>query len=243
MIKEYWEKRSKFYDKLCWVNDKDNLNAIIKACNFSRHDCVLDAGCGTGAVIKRIHNKVNMIFGLDISQDMLDKAPDYDNVIYKNDTIVNFQYHDIFSKIIMRMCLHHITDNPEGAIKNCYNLLSKNGSLIINESLAPAGCDDFFNTVFKLKENRIELYRDVIIGWLNNAGFKNTEVIDTTIKKFSIRNWITNNTLPEDVKKKIYDMHINAPDNVKKAYNMKITKNDCLVDVNNVCFVGRKDSW
>lgn len=243
MIKEYWEKRSKFYDKLCWVNDKDNLNAIIKVCKFNNRDCVLDAGCGTGAVIKRIHNKVNMIFGLDISQDMIDKAPDYNNVIYKNDSIVNFQYHDIFSKIIMRMCLHHITDAPDKALVNCYNLLSKSGSIVINESLPPKGCDDFFNTIFKLKEDRIELSESMVTGWLENAGFKNIEIIETKIKGFSIKNWITNNTLSEDTQKKIYDLHINAPIEVKKAYNMKITKKDCLVDVNNVCFVGRKVSW
>ena len=42
------------------------------------------------------------------------------------------------------------------------------------------------------------------------------------------------------MQRKIMKMHKDADQNVKDAYNMKITKDDCFVDTKNVVIVGQK---
>ena len=53
-------------------------------------------------------------------------------------------------------------------------------------------------------------------------------------------NWLDNNNIDKHTKEKIFDLHINASDKFKKAYNMETTTNDCLIDVKSVIMVGKK---
>lgn len=45
-----------------------------------------------------------------------------------------------------------------------------------------------------------------------------------------INNWLNNSGLVENKCKKIYDMHLDCEDYIKKAYNMKILNGDIFMD-------------
>ena len=55
-----------------------------------------------------------------------------------------------------------------------------------------------------------------------------------------MKNWLKNSGLPKDTQVKILNLHLNAKENVKKAYDMKVVDGDCLLNTSNVILIGEK---
>jgi hypothetical protein len=79
-----------------------------------------------------------------------------------------------------------------------------------------------------------------LINLMKRSGFKNIAVTTHVIKQMSLRNWLSNSGLSKERQEKIFDLHINASAIFKKAYNMRITKNDCFIDIKNLILIGEK---
>ena len=103
------------------------MDCLVTACELSKYDIVLDVGCGTGAVIDAIHDKVKFVMGMDISKDLIRNAKEYPNVTHRVGDIKCTRYTELFDKVVMRMCLHHVTDYPLMALWSCYDSLVEGG--------------------------------------------------------------------------------------------------------------------
>jgi hypothetical protein len=57
---------------------------------------------------------------------------------------------------------------------------------------------------------------------------------------FNVNNWINNSGIDEKNINKILQMHMEAPPEVKKAYNMKIKDNKITIDSKYMIMVGQK---
>lgn len=239
----FWHIRSAKYDKLYWTKDKSYLDCIVEASRFKKKDVVLDVGTGTGVIARTLKPYVRHVVGMDISESMLEKGNwegfssikwDISDLLFANST---------FDKVIARMVFHHILDNLDRVMLRCYDLLKDKGSLIVAEGIPPTderNVIDWYSHMFSFKEKRRTFTEKQLKDFFKRNGFVNVNSIGHTMKNFSIKNWLNNSGLDSISQKKIMKLHTEADQSIKDAYNMKITKDDCLVDTKNVIIIGRK---
>ena len=81
-----------------------------------------------------------------------------------------------------------------------------------------------------------------LINIMRRSGFKNINVSQYIMKNFSVNDWLENSSLIKRKRDKIFKMHIMGTKVFKEAYNMKITKDDCFINVKNIILVGEKEA-
>ena len=239
---EFWKIRAKQYNELQWANEKNYLNAVVEAGDFKKNHLVLDVGTGTGIVLHAIAPKVHEIIGLDISQAMLENSNWQNNKYFvKRDIREPFFHESVFDRVVARMAFHHIIEDTQNAVDECYRILKPGGKFILSEGIPPnKQVKKDYIEIFKLKEERITFMLEDLVEMMNKAGFKNIRTSTYVMPKMSINNWLEKSGLPPQNQDKIFEMHICAPDYFKKAYNMKIIRGDCLIDIKYVIIVGEK---
>ena len=141
-MKDLEQKNKEFFNKIAGYYDKGifkNLlfNPIKKAVEFvkvKKNSKILDAGCGTGNLLKILEDKnANLkLYGIDISKEMLKIAEKK----LKNKAKLNLvavekiRYKDKFNYVFSTEAFHHY-ENQDKAMENFYKALKKNGELII----------------------------------------------------------------------------------------------------------------
>jgi len=238
-----WKIRSANYDKLFWVNDLSYIDIITKLAMLKKDDIVLDVGCGTGVVTNIVKPLVKHVVGIDISDAMLEKGKWNGISIVKWDISEVLFATNIFDKILARMVFHHIRDNLDNVLSNCYNLLKNEGLIVIAEGVPPTDDDEIVNwytEMFKFKEERRTFRSNEIAQYLKKNGFLDIKQLVYVMKKFSVKNWLKNSGISKGNQNKIMEMHLKAPQEVKDAYDMRIVKDDCLIRTKNIVIVGKK---
>ncbi len=239
---EFWKVRAKQYNELQWANEKNYLNAVVEAGDFKKNHLVLDVGTGTGIVLHAIAPKVHEIIGLDISQAMLEHSNWQNNKYFvKRDIREPFFYESVFDRVVARMAFHHIIEDTQKAVDECYRILKPGGKFILSEGIPPnKQVKNDYIEIFKLKEERITFMPEDLKEMMKKAGFKNIQTSTYVMPRMSVNNWLEKSGLPSQKQDKIFEMHICAADYFKKAYNMKIIRGDCLIDIKYVIIVGEK---
>lgn len=113
---------------------RDRLNQIIKA--IPRKNClkILDAGCGEGHLIEKMHsnNNTNKYYGIDITDIALKKAKErctFADIRKMDITKIDFE-DEFFDVVICTETLEHIFEF-ETALKELKLILKKDGFLIL----------------------------------------------------------------------------------------------------------------
>ena len=241
---EFWKERAKNYESLEWAIKGGYLHAFLDAGEFQSHDSVLDIGTGTGIVAHTISPYVDKVTGIDISSDMLSHAFEHrtnkEEFLKMDATRLGFEG-ELFSKVTARMVFHHIINDTQKAMDECYRVLKPGGKMIFSEGVPPtARVKPFYTEMFKLKEDRLTFMDDDLGGLMENSGFKNIKRTIYWSNGSSIRNWLGNSGLPLETQEKIFQMHLEMHEHGKKDYNMVIDNGDCLIDMKFVILVGEK---
>lgn len=244
--KIYWERRSEKYDKLQWAKREEYINTFIEMCEVINQDLLLDLGTGTGTIAYAISPKVKSVVGVDYSENMLREARRHNhgqNVQLINADIRKMPFADgSFTKCTARMVFHHLLWGLNKAMNELKRVLKKGGLFCLSEGVPPDRCvEDFYKAVFTLKEKRRIFFPEDLEKLMIKGGFKKIKKKEFIMKHCGIKNWLENaGNLSYEVKKKIYNMHIELHDQGKKVYNMKITPNDCFIDMKFMIVSGRK---
>ncbi len=94
---------------------------------------LLDAGGGTGRVIKGLKGLATKIYLLDLSLSMLDQAADIPEITRINAHTEAFPFPtEFFDRIIMIDALHHVCDHQE-TIDEMWRVLKPGGRIVIQE--------------------------------------------------------------------------------------------------------------
>lgn len=238
----FWKKRSEKFNNLQWAKDKKYLKAFIKAGNFKKNDVVLDVGTGTGIIAHAISPLVKEIIGLDKSQDMLNQSIWQGNEYFvKADIRQSLFAEEAFDKITARQVFHHILEDTQKAMNNCYKILKRGGKMIFSEGVPPnEEAKKDYVEIFKLKEKRLTFMPRDLEDLMKKSGFKNIKIKIIWQKKMSFKNWLVNSGLPQVTQRKIFIMRKNSPNHIKKAYNMIEEGDELFLDFKTIILVGKK---
>lgn len=240
---QFWKIRSRRFNNLKWANEHSYIEMLVRSGDFKKNDIVLDVGTGTGIMAHAISPLVKEVIGMDISQDMLEHGNWNNNTYFiKRDIRDPYFYDNVFDKVMARMVFHHITEGIQGAMDECYRILKNRGKMILAEGIPPIPKvrQEYIN-IFKLKEKRLTFMEEELINIMRRSGFKNINVSQYIMKNFSVNDWLENSGLIKRKRDKIFKMHTMGTKVFKEAYNMKITKDDCFIDVKNLILVGEKE--
>ena len=127
MDKEYEQDYFKQEKEHWWFRARRDL---IKRIKISPDAKILEVGCGSGLNLKEFSNKEKI--GLDISQDAVDKAQEYNIDAIQGDLNKDLPFEkESFDLILALDVIEHLEDEKE-AIKKLSELLKENGKLVIN---------------------------------------------------------------------------------------------------------------
>jgi ubiquinone biosynthesis O-methyltransferase len=112
---------------------KERLKNSLELLNPQKTETILDAGCGTGELTKKISKKCNKIIGVDISKTALKiarkKSPK--NCFFKHMNLEKLKFpKNHFDKIVCVETLEHVL-HPEKVIKEFKRVLKKEGQLVL----------------------------------------------------------------------------------------------------------------
>lgn len=218
------------------------IEKIIKLAEFSRGDFVLDAGIGTGLVTDEISPLVWMVVGVDTSPDMLGQCQRNGNILLMEEDMRKMSFLDeSFDKVVARNVFHHILENPQQAMNECYRVLKDGGRIIVGERTPPSDeTKEEYAEIFKIKDERNIFLEEDLILMMKKSGFKSFYRSCHRMMDFSVRGWLESSGISKEKKEAIFNLHINGSDDLKKAYNMRENGDDCLIDIRNVIVVGEK---
>ena len=242
---QFWKIRSEKYNNLKWVHDPLFHQAFISSASLNKSDLVLDVGTGTGIVANHIAPYVKTVIGLDTSQEMLQHCQQNNhngNAYFVIRDIRDPFFHDnVFDKVTARLVFHHIIKDTQKAMDECYRILKNGGKMVLSEGVPPTPeIKEDYARIFKIKEERLTFLEADLRELMEISGFKNLRVTPHIMENFSVRNWLENSGLPKEKQDRIFKMHVDGSDDFKKAYNMKILNDDCLINIKNLIVIGEK---
>jgi O-antigen biosynthesis protein len=141
---EYWNYESKKNNNEYYLF-KNNLISSLNIKNKK----ILDVGCGFGN--KKLAEN-NSVLGIDISNIALKEAEKRYEKALKRDIEKGLRLKEKFDVIFLLDILEHIK-NPEKLLRNCKNLIKKEGRIIINVP----NSYNLFNRVIWIKNKKIDL--------------------------------------------------------------------------------------
>ena len=162
---------AEYYDLYVGKFDSD-LDFYLSYC--SKTDNILEIGCGTGRILKHILENGFKITGIDISNEMLEKAREKLSSYEKsgqlsliNSNLKNRSLPERYDKILITFyTFNYIIDKPTDFLKNVSLSIKDKGSLLIDlfypKSFTVKDVDDKWkeqilslnNRQIKLKDNR-----------------------------------------------------------------------------------------
>ncbi len=136
--------------------DKWDGEEFINLLNLDAHKTVLEIGCGTGRIAKKIINQCKKYVGIDISSKTVDVARkhfnDFNNAFFINEDFLKYKANQKYDVIFSTLTFMHIKDK-EKALINVFNLLKNKGEFILS---IDKNQQDFIDTGY----SRIAVYPD-----------------------------------------------------------------------------------
>lgn len=141
----------KEFDKAAEQFDNDNISVynlcrkdythLLAALEEEKWESVLDAGCGTGAVIYILHEKYpdKNYTGIDLSEKMIEvaKRKNIDGASFVQGDCERLPFADnSFDAVICSQSFHHYNE-PQMFFDSVYRVLKPNGRLILREMSMP----------------------------------------------------------------------------------------------------------
>jgi|SRR3989344_1913809 len=116
----------KSYDKI--------IALFLRNIKPKNKDQIVDMGCGTGEMTKKIHSSGLNVMGFDISQGCITMAKkNYPEIKFKIQDIENTQLNDNSVDILFYCGILHHFSNYNLVLKEAYRILKKNGKIFIFE--------------------------------------------------------------------------------------------------------------
>jgi SAM-dependent methyltransferase len=101
---------------------------VVELLDPQKDEKIFDVGCGEGELATEIQKYGAVVFGIDMSQDMVLSAKDK-GIDAKVEDILQIQYANVFDAVFSNAVLHWV-GKPEIVAKNIYQALKENGRFV-----------------------------------------------------------------------------------------------------------------
>ena len=155
MSKIDFSKIASEYEELATVQ-KSASEILMKLLKIGDDKDVLDLGCGTGHLTRKIRSLTNgKVVGIDPSEGMIREAIEKSkglDITYEIKSAEDMDYEESFDVIFCNSVFQWFKD-PEKAIKNCYRALRKNGRIGIQAPAKKVYCPNFIEAIEIVKKD------------------------------------------------------------------------------------------
>ncbi len=155
MDKVDFSKIATEYEKYATVQ-KSASEILLKLLKIKDNEDILDLGCGTGHLTRKIRNLTNgKVVGIDPSEGMIREAIEKSkglNIVYEVKNAENMDYRESFDVIFCNSAFQWFKD-PKKAINNCYRALRKNGRIGIQAPAKKIYCPNFIEAIEMVKRD------------------------------------------------------------------------------------------
>ena len=115
--------------------DKWDGKDFINLLNLNISKEVLEIGCGTGRIAKKIISQCKTYVGIDISTKTIDTAikhfGSFKNAFFVNEDFLNYKANQKYDVICSTLTFMHIKEKEKALIK-IFNLLKNNGKFVLS---------------------------------------------------------------------------------------------------------------
>jgi Methylase involved in ubiquinone/menaquinone biosynthesis len=180
MKKEFFDKSACDWHYPAAEKYKIIEDNIIPLLELKETDIVLDACCGTGALIPLLKDKCAELAALDYSLNMLNKAEEVNGsaAVYIEASIEETCCGDEeFDKIICHNSYPHI-DDKQKAFKECLRILKNGGIFVISHDGSRNQIDEHHKKCDKAVKNDMLPSNKETMLFAANAGFSVVEIMD-----------------------------------------------------------------
>jgi len=194
-LERFWDRISGIWETLPetlpQVKDFHNSeeNFITSLVKDHKNPTVLDLGCGSGLLLKKLSNiNVKKLYGIDISSKMIDKCRSIlpeTTVLLQHDFRERLPFTDNFFDFVFMTgnTLSSSITESETVLRNIYRILKENGTLVIglynSEFMTEDFVRDYYGNFPKVlglkcfdKENHTVFIGDIYSHWLNEEELK-----------------------------------------------------------------------
>jgi ubiquinone/menaquinone biosynthesis C-methylase UbiE len=143
------------YEKFASVQ-KSASEVLFELLRIGRNDDVLDLGCGTGHLTRKIRSLTSgKVVGVDPSPGMIEEAIKKSvglDIVYEVKSAEEMDYIESFDVIFCNSAFQWFR-NPELAVRNCYKALRKKGKIGIQAPAKKIYCPNFLEAIERVKED------------------------------------------------------------------------------------------
>ncbi len=188
-------KIEKIYNEHVLAHIPNYERVIQKSLDICQHTCtstdlIIDIGCANGSTLKKLHDLgFRNLYGVESSKEMIENFDESLATI-----IISNQFPKNVYKVVLANWVLHFIKNKEDYLKDIYDNLDNNGTLILSEKTNTNSELIYFYHLFKRRSGVTEKeifeksksLENVMfvnsIDWYTNTlksiGFKNVEIID-----------------------------------------------------------------
>ena len=157
-----------------YMNKRDG-EEFINLLDLDKNKTVLEIGCGTGRIAKKIVDLCKIYVGIDVSQKTINVARNHfkkeTNATFIDGDFLNYDFTKMYDVICSTLTFMHIQDK-EYALTKIFSLLKQDGKAVLS-------IDKNQQTYINTGYSRITIFPDTpntICGLLRQIGFTNIEV-------------------------------------------------------------------
>ena len=126
---------------------------LLKLLRIRHHEYILDLGCGTGHITRRIREMTDgKVVGIDPSEGMIREAITKSRgmgIVYEVKSAEEMNYYEEFDVIFCNSTMQWFND-PEKALINCYNALRKGGRIGVQAPAKRIYSPNFIKAISKV---------------------------------------------------------------------------------------------
>ena len=201
MVEQY-ESKQPFFDAQNLDRVKNIRADLAQKAGRQR---LLDIGCGTGLILNQAHDLFDEIVGVDISDDMMAKIPQYPNVTMNIAPAEAIPFSDQhFNVVTSYSLLQHVFDLS--AVFREVRRVLKPGGVYYSDESQNAAC---FNSLLKLNPDLCEgaLRREVVSAQKNTDSYREAFGIDKEMIEMGMYQFYKAGGLVyEEVERELYNV-------------------------------------
>lgn len=242
-VEKVYANRAKVYSKAKWTKDLKFIKKIIDFVGLNRNQLALEIGIGTGLLAKEVKKNTKDVYGIDYSKAMLGQlAKEINRANVLNMKAEKLPYlNNVFDVVYWRSVIMHVLD-PQSIINESFRVLKKGGQMFMAEPVEfIAKNRKFVFDFINMKDDTHHFYftKDDLYKRLKVAGYKKLEY-SIHIEELPFNSWIEGGAVDAKRQKKLKEYLINAPENFKKEFGIKVNSKDLSINIKWIVIKGKK---